>query len=365
MSLAPGLYVHVPFCASKCHYCGFYSETGGVDPDWVDAVLLEAVMYAGRFAAFDTVYLGGGTPSLLHDSSIAKLLAGLRNTLGIDEHAEITIEVNPGDVDEPRAHRWLDMGIRRVSLGVQAFDDASLIFLGRRHTGQRAREAVGLLRGAGFRSLGLDLIWGIPGQSPEACLASVDEAIAFEPEHVSCYELTIEPETPLARSIERGTVVMPRDDNLADLGAACWKRLTMAGYEHYEVSNFAKSPAHRSKHNTKYWCHVPYLGLGPSAHSFDGARRWANVRSVERYQAALRSGARPLAFEEVLTDEQRTIERVALGIRTSSGVSVDDVPRGWVDSMIREGFVRVDGGFVVPTEEGMLVADALARSLVE
>ena len=324
---AAGCYVHVPFCASKCRYCTFYSETAHfTHTAWADAVLREARLLAPSFSCFDSLYLGGGTPSLLSDDLLELLLLELRRALPMCEDVEVSIELNPGDVDLDRARRLRAMGIDRVSLGVQSFDNAVLRFLGRRHDRACALRALDDLRSAGFDNLGLDLIWGIPDHTSDQMLRSVRQALAFQPEHLSCYSLTIEAGTPLHRLVEQGAVRKTDEDALADEAELLWSRLAEAGYDHYEVSNFARTHAHRSRHNSKYWKHVPYLGLGPSAHSFDAARRWENVRSVRKYVDALCARQRGLAFHEVLTDEQISIERVMLGLRTSDGL-----PREWVD----------------------------------
>jgi oxygen-independent coproporphyrinogen-3 oxidase len=277
---------------------------------------------------------------------------------------EITVELNPGDVDEGRATRWLELGISRASVGVQSFDDEELRFLGRRHDGSRAREVLKGLRAAGFRSIGIDLIWGLPKQTKQQALFSLDQALALAPEHLSCYELTIEEGTPLHRDVLRGREKRLCEDDVVDLAHAVWGRLSEAGYDHYEVSNFAKTREHRSRHNMKYWRHVPYLGLGPSAHSFDGGHgRWANVASVGAYCEAVGEGRRPTVFEEELTEDQLRCERVAMGMRTSEGVEAGLVDESEVISLEEEGLLRMEGGRVRPTERGMLVADALALAL--
>lgn len=362
---APGLYVHVPFCVSKCRYCGFFSETRLDDRGgWVDAVVQEAASYQDRFEAFDTVYLGGGTPSILSDRQLESLIVGLRRCLRWLPSVEITVELNPGDVNGDRAARWLDMGISRASVGVQSFDDEALRFLERRHDAATAWRVLTELRAAGFKSLGIDLIWGIPGQPVERALESLDRALQLSPEHLSCYELTVEHDTPLHRDVAAGLVIPVPDDESASMAVAFWSKLAEAGYEHYEVSNFARTPSHRSRHNTKYWRHVPYLGLGPSAHSFDGRRRWCNVRSVEGYRSALQAGQTPVEFEELLSPEQMRVERVALGIRTSDGVGGEWVEGDRLDALQNEGLIILRKGRVVPTQRGLLVADALALALL-
>jgi putative oxygen-independent coproporphyrinogen III oxidase len=359
--VAAGCYVHVPFCVSKCRYCAFFSETSHDQmAAWSDAVLAEARLLAPSFGTFDTLYFGGGTPSVLQDDRLGALIDELRRVLRFCEGLEITIELNPGDVDRSRAKRWRAMGIVRASVGVQSFDDAALGFLGRRHDAARARAVIEDLRAGGFENLGIDLIWGLPGQPLDRTMDSLEQALSFAPDHLSCYALTLEPGTPLQRDVAAGAVGEVSDDALADEAMVLWGRLAGAGYDHYEVSSFARTRAHRSRHNVKYWSHVPYLGLGPAAHSFDGARRWANVKSVRDYVAGVCAGRRPLAFEETLTEEQMRSERIALGLRTSEGIARAWVEGSALDALAAEGLITLTDDRVIPTERGMLVADALA-----
>lgn len=360
-TVTPGCYVHVPFCVSKCRYCAFFSETSHDQmAAWSDAVVDEARLLEPMFGAFDTLYLGGGTPSVLPDERLGALIDALRRVLRFCEDAEITIELNPGDVDRDRAKRWRAMGIARASVGVQSFDDAALRFLGRRHDAARAGAVLDDLRGAGFESVGIDLIWGIPGQALGQTMRSLEQALSFEPEHLSCYALTLEAGTPLQRDVAAGVVGEVSEDALADEAMALWGRLAGAGYDHYEVSSFARTRAHRSRHNTKYWHHAPYLGLGPAAHSFDGGRRWANVRSVRDYVERVGAGQRPLAFEETLTEEQVRSEKIVLGLRTSEGIARAWVNGSALEALRAEGLITLTDDRVIPTERGMLVADAMA-----
>lgn len=354
-----GLYIHVPFCASKCPYCGFYSVTDrALAGRFVEAVAAEAAMRRERFGPFDTLYVGGGTPSVLDAGALARLraLAG--------EVAEATVEANPGDLDRARLAEIRAAGFDRLSLGVQSLDDRDLAALGRRHTAAHAARAFEDARAAGFTNVGIDLIRGVPGQSPAAFMAVLDSAVALGPDHVSVYDLTIEDGTPFARRRCDGTLAMPEEDEAADLFLATSARLSAAGYEHYEVSNFARGSAFRALHNARYWSRGPYLGLGPSAHSFDGRRRWWNPRSVTDWLAAIDAGRDPAEGEETLTDEQARIEAIQLGLRTSDGVDaslVRDDRR--LAALARAGLVEVTGGRVRPTTRGMLAADRLAVEL--
>ncbi|MBM4396845.1 MAG: radical SAM family heme chaperone HemW [Deltaproteobacteria bacterium] len=352
-----GLYVHVPFCASKCPYCGFFSVAGTPPVEatrFVDALTREAALHRDRFGAFDTLYVGGGTPSVLPDDALARIAA-----LGAGA-AEATVEANPGDLDPGRLVRLRAAGFDRLSLGVQSLDDSDLRVLGRRHSAADAVRAFRDARAAGFANAGIDLIRGVPGQSSAAFIDVLDRAVALAPAHVSVYDLTVEEGTPFA---SRG-VAPPCEDDAADLFLATSGRLVAAGYEHYEVSNFARGPTLRSRHNSRYWNRMPYLGVGPAAHSFDGARRWWNPRSVERWLAAVEAGRDPAEGGETLTPEQARLESLALGLRTLDGIDAALVgDPAALRRLHAGGLLEIVEGRVRPTVRGMLAADRLARDL--
>jgi oxygen-independent coproporphyrinogen-3 oxidase len=368
-TVSPGLYVHVPFCRSKCRYCGFFSiEQPELRERWLNAVAVEAERHQDDWAPFDTLYVGGGTPSLLDERAIGELTRIASEVLRLDRHAERTLEINPGDVTPARARHWRSLGFSRASVGVQSFHDDELRWLGRRHDATQAVHAITDLRSAGFESVGIDLVQGLPRQTLDARLESLQRALDCEPDHLSCYELTVEPDTPLARDIEADRYRMPDTDAAADGFLAVSSQLCELGWLHYEISNFARTEADRSRHNGKYWDHTPYLGLGPAAHSFAARKRWANVRSVEDYVHALESGEAPTAFHEGLSDEQLRWERISLGLRTSRGIELTDVPRhdggAAVTELEEQGLIHRRGERLVPTVQGFLVADALARRLL-
>ncbi|MBZ4659086.1 MAG: hemW [Desulfacinum sp.] len=365
MSALPGLYVHVPFCRGKCAYCDFYSEPShALASRWVDAVLREVDLYKDLFSRFDTLYLGGGTPSLLSGEDLGRLLKGLRERFSFESDTEITLEANPDDVAPERAALWRALGINRLSLGVQSSDEAMLRLLGRRHTVSQAAAAVETARRAGFSNLGLDLMWGLPGQTLAHWQDTLEWALAFSPEHLSCYELTLERGTPLQERALRGELALPPEEESRRFFVATSRLLEARGYVHYEISNFARADTRRSRHNQKYWHHVPYLGLGPSAHSFDGRRRWWNVRSVKAYCERLEAGGAPVAGEEVPGPEERRLEALLLGFRTREGVPLRLVGeshrvRRAVDAAVTDGLLELAGGRLRPTLAGWLVADRL------
>jgi oxygen-independent coproporphyrinogen-3 oxidase len=336
---------------------------------WVHAAGREARCYRRDWTEFDTLYVGGGTPSLLADYDLAKLLDMLWRYFRIAAGAEVTLEVNPADVTRARAAYWRSLGFNRISVGVQSFRSEELRWLGRRHDARQAGTAVQAVRAGGFDNVSLDLIHGLPDQSSRHRMQSIQQALSLRPEHLSCYELTVDPGTPLAAAVAAGECTLPTlEDQAAGLQAAV-ALLERHGYVHYEVSNFAHSPELASRHNGKYWNHIPYLGLGPSAHSFDGRRRWHNVRSVAAYCARIEGGQPVVEDVETLSDEQLRWERVALGLRTSGGVARSvlestSATDSELTRLCQEGLVRSVDDRVVPTERGLMVADALARTLL-
>ena len=372
-----GLYLHIPFCQTKCPYCDFFSVT---DPSLISSFLAaldqEARLYRDQFPAFDSLFLGGGTPSLLDAAQLGALVASLRRHFDFAPDSEITLEANPDDITSEKLRLFRELGINRLSLGVQSFDEAELCFLGRRHTAAQTKAAIDLIRAAGFTNLGLDLMYGLPGQSAATWLKTLETALSFSPEHLSCYQLTIMAGetpalgTPMARRLARGEISLPDEETQREFFLLTANFLTARGYLHYEVANFArqgpqvKNLCYCCRHNLKYWNRTPYLGLGPAAHSFLPGRRWWNFSSVEQYGAALHAGAAPVAEIETLTPEQIQLETLSLGFRTREGVSLATIqtqPRGdaVLAELTRSGLVRLDRGRVIATSSGLVVADRL------
>ena len=389
-----GLYVDIPFCRTKCPYCSFASITDlALAPDFLRALAAEMSLYREQFPAFDTVYLGGGTPSVLATGQIEAILGEVRKSFSLPGEVEITVEINPGDAT-PRLMQALRRGgVSRLNVGVQSFDDEALAFLGRRHTSRQAVETLLLARAAGFDSVGFDLIYGLPaidqgehgerrgkrGSSAAESLffrwqETLEKACSFRPQHLSCYELTVEAGTPLAATIARGGYTLPGEDLQCRYFLRTSELLQEAGYLHYEVSNFAREERFRSRHNSKYWDHTPYLGLGPAAHSFDGTRRWWNDRSVTLYVQALHAGRSPVAGEENLDPEQLRLETLCLGLRTAEGIDLrkyqenygTDLPRERgevIERLVAEGHLERREDRLAPTRKGLALADAMARLL--
>jgi oxygen-independent coproporphyrinogen III oxidase len=367
----PGLYVHIPFCLRKCGYCGFYSITDQTRiPDFLTALGRETALRREWTAPFDTLYLGGGTPSVLPPEALEALIAGIRAAFAITEDAEITLEANPADITPDLLTGLRRAGVNRLNRGLQSLNDAALAFLDRRHDRARAVAAVEAARNAGMADLGIDLIYGVPGQDIEPWLQTLREAIALNPDHLSCYQLTLEEGTPLALRHGRGEIAFPGEALQADLFRVTSEFLEDSGYIHYEVSNFAR-PGRESRHNQKYWNHVPYLGLGPAAHSFSGRQRCWNRRSVNAYIADLDAGRDPVEASEILTEEQLRLEALFLGLRTRRGIDLarfrlrygQDLlgdKRDIIERLVQEGLVEIRDGFLRPTRAGMAIADSLA-----
>jgi oxygen-independent coproporphyrinogen-3 oxidase len=371
ISTDAGLYIHVPFCRSKCAYCDFYSITDhGTVNAWLEALSLEMGMYRGFAPAFDTVYVGGGTPSCLPAERLAEMLRQLRSAFPVVPWAETTVEVNPGDVDDDFLRRLREAGFNRVSIGVQSFDDDILSTLGRRHNGREGLEAIEWARRSGFDNLSVDLIYGVPGQSLGLWRRTMETALDFRPEHLSCYELTVERGTPLHRRVKAGQATPLGEEEGYRFFSTTSAFLEDNGYDHYEVSNFARAESLISRHNHKYWDHTPYLGLGPAAHSFRGNLRWWNHRDVGRYVCDARSGRKPAEGLEELSQEELRTEALYFGFRTKRGIhgpafrdryglDLFRAEGAALGVMREEGLIRLDGEVLTPTRRGLALADLL------
>ncbi len=365
---SPGLYIHVPFCKTKCPYCDFYSIAAGESIGrWLEALAREAALRRAACGALDTLYIGGGTPSVLSEAETERIFEIVDANFRFMPDAEVTIEANPDDVTPRAAALWHELGVNRASLGVQSFDDEALRFLRRRHDAARSREALRSLRDAGFSNVGVDLIYGFEGQSLDHWRRTLAEAVELEPEHLSCYQLTIAPSTEFGRMLASGRLAALDEEAQRTFFMETSAALTRTGCVHYEVSNFARDDSLRSRHNGKYWSRAPYLGLGPSAHSFLDGKRWWNVRSVETYCRLLEEAASPVEDSETLGDEEIALETVALGFRTRDGVPLEALRRrpGWertLDTLVAEGLVTVEHGRAAPTTEGLCVADRIAAA---
>lgn len=360
-----GLYIHIPFCVTRCAYCSFYSETSlSLASDWLDALQKEAHIYKDGFGPFSSLYLGGGTPTCLKASQLTSLMDCVLRCFRFSDNPETTMEANPDDITADKLRLLAALGINRISLGVQSFDDTELIYLGRRHTVAQAEQALESIRACGFTNVGIDLIYGLPGQTKAAWTDTLKRAVDFRPEHISCYELTIEKATLFNRLMEAGTLRGLGEEDGRGFFLLTSGLLEESGYLHYEVSNFSRGEQYCCSHNLGYWRHAPYLGLGPSAHSFRNRTRWWNIDSVETYCRMLARGGTPIAGHESLSPEQYRLESLYLGFRTIKGVDIELVrQRTGTNPVLKEleksGLVRLAGDRVIPTKQGLVVADSL------
>ena len=373
-----GVYVHIPFCASRCSYCDFFSTLSLADAGerYVDALIAEARLRRDelRGESVKTLYLGGGTPSQLPLTLLGRLVAGLKGVLDLGGVEEFTIEANPDDVAPDWCDALLPLGVNRVSMGVQSFEDHILRAIGRRHTARQAVQAVENLRHAGIRNISIDLIYGLPGQTLDSWTCSVEQAIALVPQHISAYGLTYEQGTRLWRQRERGEVTEVPEEQCLKMYRILVDKLQSAGYEHYEISNFALHGYH-SRHNSSYWNDTPYLGLGAAAHSYDGKVRRYNPADLLGYIDKIKAGE--TAYEqESLTWQERYDERVMLGLRTASGVDADRLRQDFGDEAWRHftreaqrhiaaGNLRVTANNrYILTRNGIMLSDAIIRDLM-
>lgn len=367
------VYVHVPFCARRCVYCDFSIAVRARVPvdEYVDGIRRElTVRFGGAARAAErpsirTLYLGGGTPSRLGGAGLARLVDLLREWFVWDDSAEVTAEANPDDVSADAVRAWRDAGINRLSIGAQTFAGDALAWMRRTHAHDAAERAVDVARAHGIDDLSLDLIFALPGDVARDFDADLARLVALAPSHVSIYGLTVEPGTPLGRWAERSAVVEADEGRYETEFLAAHDVLTAAGYEHYEVSNFAR-PGGRARHNSAYWSGAPYLGLGPSAHGYDGAvRRW-NEPAYGRWLPRVAAGADPVVGCDPLDGDARETEAVYLGLRTRDGLAVRPEERSRIARWAKAGWAELDGvnrDHVRLTPAGWLRLDALAADL--
>jgi oxygen-independent coproporphyrinogen-3 oxidase len=358
------LYVHIPFCARICPYCAFYKDLldRSQTERFCHAILRELEQHC--LVSPSTIYFGGGTPTALTTSQLELLLGGFQERLELSRLMEWTMEANPGSVSKRKATLLRKFGVNRISLGVQSWDEDLLKLLGREHTGRQAEESIRILRDTGFTNINVDLMFGLPGQTIDQWRATLEQTILLGPAHISTYCLTYEEDTEFFLRHARGEF---RQDSDAD---AEFFELTMsilesAGYEHYEISNYAQ-PGFQSVHNRAYWAGEDYLGLGPSAFSTIGFQRWQNVCDYRVYADRVLTGKSPIASRENLTDEMKRAERVALGLRTGSGVTASDLnpSEDRVSEFITLGLLQQIGDRFVLTRKGKGLADSVAEAFV-
>jgi oxygen-independent coproporphyrinogen-3 oxidase len=380
------LYIHIPFCMRKCPYCDFYSVTElSLMQPFLEALMREMTLTRQVPIAFDSLYIGGGTPSVFGPQSIANVLDKAHRCFNFIADTEITLEVNPGMVDPERFKGYRSAGVNRINIGVQSFLPPNLKFLDRIHTAQEAKQALRWARKAGFDNIGLDLIYGIPGQTRKSWLLDLQKAMEHVPEHLSCYMLTYESGTPLERNRSEGRFDPMREEMVGDLFETTTAFLSANGYAPYEISSFARCPSesdrikgssdNRSRHNRKYWSFVPYIGLGPAAHSYIEPMRYWNQRSLKKYIREIQNGRIPVAGKETLSRSQQMIEVIYLGLRTTDGIDMDYFSRKFgisffarfekrLSDLEARGLIRFDRDHCALSSKGMLFLDSIASMFV-
>jgi oxygen-independent coproporphyrinogen-3 oxidase len=374
-----GIYIHIPFCRSRCSYCDF--ATGLYDAAqaerYVRSVAKELALFAEveNAEVVDTIYFGGGTPSLLSPDQLKRLLHAARNRFEVSANAEVSIEINPGTVSDEKLQQFRKLGINRASFGAQTFDDHELARLGRSHSADDTRRTFRCLRDAGFENVSFDLIAGLPGQTLAGWQRNLDEAFSLRPEHLSFYLLEVHEGTPLANHIRNGIQPKPDEDLAAEMYELMLERACEAGYEHYEISNLCL-PEHESRHNTKYWTGGPYYGFGCSAHSYDGSfLRWSNERDVMRYAQIVEQGSSPVVNKTELSEADRQAEAVFLGLRMMQGFSMSDYARLFgadlranhesdLARFRQAGLIECDGDLLKLTRAGALLSNEVFAAFV-
>jgi len=375
--MSVGLYLHVPFCRTRCHFCAFTLQMHREDRvrRYLNSLAREMRLHAEQQSLdgrrLDTVYFGGGTPTTLSVPQLLGILQHVRDLFGVEEAAEISLEAHPDTVAEDGLRALVAAGVNRISFGAQSMNDEELLRIGRRTSGDRTQAAVAMARAAGFSNINLDLIYGVPGQTLDGWLATLEECLALEPAHLSCYALTVEEKTRLHVDVRRGDAAEPDASLQNDMEDAAAERLSQAGFTRYEISNYCRS-GRACRHNLLYWEGHDYLGLGPSAQSYLDGRRFGNVESLDAYGSTLESGRLPVAESETLSADQRLRERLVFGLRLTEGIDQtllrhEPPDQAWqqtLDRLTRRGLLEERAGRLRLTEEGRRFADSVAVELI-
>lgn len=371
-----GIYIHIPFCIKKCDYCNFYSVTDlSLEHDFVEALEKEIIITAEYTDfSFDTIYLGGGTPSVLQPENIHKIINKVFEKFNILKNPEITIEINPGIINPDILKAYVQAGINRVNIGVQSFNNENLKFLGRIHTSHDAENAIKLVKDSGIENIGLDLIYGLPDQTRKLWVNDLAKAVNINPAHISCYMLTFEQGTPLDNKRLKGEFSCLNDETAGSLFETTINYLESKGFEQYEISNFARV-GKRSRHNQKYWSFAPYIGMGPSAHSFIFPKRYWNVNLLGKYISDVQKSRRPVDESEILTREQQIMEAVYLGLRTKKGINIrkfenifnisfNEIFGEIAEEFKEQGMIIGDAEFCALTKKGMRFQNSITRIFI-
>ena len=374
-----GIYIHIPFCKSRCIYCGFYSSTlFGLQHDYAAALIKEMHMRRSEFNELDcignsntvdTIYIGGGTPSTLPLSDIQEILNTVSECFPGDPR-EVTIEVNPDDITPEFVDRLRSIGINRISMGIQTFDDSRLQFLHRRHTSSQAIDAVRIIKDAGIENISIDLMFGFPHQTLDEWESDVQTAISLSPTHISAYSLMYEGGTLLYRMMSEGKITQIDDEASLAMYKYLMDALKIAGYEHYEISNFAK-PGYRSVHNSSYWHNVPYLGIGASAHSYNISTRSWNIADIRQYISSINNGILP-SESETIDETTHYNDLVTTALRTSDGMDLDSISPSFrqyalqcADIHIKNGLLKHTDNHLQLTRDGLFVSDMIMSDLIK
>jgi oxygen-independent coproporphyrinogen-3 oxidase len=361
-----GIYIHIPFCKSRCKYCDFFSTTHlEKQAQYVEALLAEGQIRQHEVSEpVYTLYIGGGTPSTVESGMMERIVQSCLKWFKVvqDDSIEITIEANPGDITTEKAQAWRAMGINRLSMGIQSFDDGLLQLIGRRHTAEQARQAVAIAQAAGFDNISIDLMYALPSQTIEQWKHDVAEALQLGVQHISTYGLIYEEGTILTTLVEHGVVEAVDEDTELQMYDYLAEKLTANGYEPYEVSNFAL-PNRQSKHNSNYWNDTPYIGFGAGAHSYNGKERVWNISDIDAYiEQAMAHYLQP--EKETLSETDRHTERVMLGLRTSKGISIDEIPMSKALPYVQQGLLQEKGQHIVATTKGYHILNRIIEDLI-
>lgn len=370
-----GIYLHIPFCKQACHYCDFHFSTDtGIRKELLESMKKEIILQQGYLAQepIETIYFGGGTPSILTDEELSTLLGSIQKKFLVQTNAEITLEANPDDLTLSRLRAMRNIGVNRLSIGIQSFDDDVLTFLNRAHSSIVAASCIPMAREAGFENISLDLIYAIPGQLEDKWRQNIYKAIDLNPEHISAYSLTIEEKTAFGRWAASGKLKAPDDEIAAHQLEILVKELEKAGYQQYEISNFSK-PGYESQHNSSYWKEKKYLGIGPSAHSYNLISRQFNVSNNHHYIRSLNDGTIPFEFE-LLSADDHINEYLLTTLRTSWGCDLEKMKQNFsydilathavfINNLIVKDLAVIDNGFLKLTPSGRLLADKISSDL--
>jgi oxygen-independent coproporphyrinogen-3 oxidase len=373
----PGIYIHIPFCHSKCGYCDFYSVTDLTSiHSFIHALLNEIKLtsaYLNTSEIFDTIYFGGGTPSLLSNNQFKIIMESLKTYFNLSKDLNVTLEANPGTLDEQQLRGISTLGVNRLSIGFQSFIDKELKLLNRIHTAVDNVESFSLARSVGYEDISIDLIFALPNQTLENWKYSLDKAIGLKPEHISVYNLTYEKGTPFYNLKELGHLKPKDEENELLFYITAIDKLKQNGYIQYEISNFAQNPKLISKHNIKYWNHTNYLGFGPSAHSLWQDKRWSNSTSINSYIKNLNEDKYPDRFEENINGKTKEFEKIFLSLRTISGINIPEFNKSFkcsfmdkykkeVNELLNGGFARLTDKTIHLTSEGLYICDEIVSN---